>query len=348
MSGRTILKDAALTVAILTACTLISVPLSETSADNNPFAIPIYILAVALISRFTNGYIYGITASLAAAVCVNYLFTYPFRQFDFTLTGYPLTFGVMVLVSAIISAQTTRVKTQERLRYEIIGEQMRANLLRAISHDLRTPLTSIMGASSVLIENDELSDGDRKELLSGINADASWLVRVTENLLSVTKLSQEGVTLKKTEEVVEEIIGSAIVKFRKLHAGMNVIVRKPEEILLAPMDATLIEQVVYNLLENAAIHAKGAKNITVSTDREVDRAVFRFVDDGEGFPKAVIQNPLAYQTFHESRSGDARRSMGIGLTVCDSIVRAHGGAMRVYNANGGGAAVEFYLPCQEE
>lgn len=345
---RTILKDTLLTIAVLAVCSLISVPLSKTSADNNPFAVPIYILAVALVSRFTNGYVYGMAASLAAVVCVNFLFTYPFRQFDFTLTGYPLTFGVMILVSIIISAQTTRVKTQERLRYEIIGEQMRANLLRAISHDLRTPLTSIMGASSVLIENSNMSDADRKELLSGINADASWLMRVTENLLSVTKLSQENVTLKKTEEVVEEIIGSAIVKFRKLHSEMNVIVKKPEEILLAPMDATLIEQVVYNLLENAAIHAKGAKNITVSTGREGDKALFSFVDDGEGFPKAVVQSPLTLQTFHESKGGDARRSMGIGLTVCNSIIRAHGGEMRVYNANSGGAAVDFYLPCGEE
>lgn len=113
--------------------------LSHLHDDNNPFAVPIFILGVAAISRFSDGYVCGIAASVIGVVCVNYMFTYPFWVFDMTLSGYPLTFTVMLLVSVIISTLTTQVKHQQRLMYEVKSESMRANLLRAVSHDIRTP-----------------------------------------------------------------------------------------------------------------------------------------------------------------------------------------------------------------
>ena len=193
-------KDLLIFAGILGLAVFVSMALSGLHDDNNPFATPVFILAVALIARLTNGYGYGIAASLVATFCVNYMFTYPFWEFDLTLTGYPLTFAMMLVVSCIISALTTQIKRQEQLRFEADREKTRANLLRAIAHDIRTPLASMLGASSALIEQ-ELSAEDRKVLLEGINRDAQWLVRVTENLLSVTRFTGD-VALKKTDEVV--------------------------------------------------------------------------------------------------------------------------------------------------
>ena len=134
-------------IGILVMAVLMSMALSGLHDDNNPFATPLFILAVALIARLTDGYAYGVAASLVGTFCVNYMFTYPFWVFDITQTGYPLTFAMLLVVSIIISTLTTQIKRQEQMRFEADREKMHANLLRAVAHDLRTPLSSILGAS---------------------------------------------------------------------------------------------------------------------------------------------------------------------------------------------------------
>ena len=261
-----------------------------------------------------------------------------------SISGYPLTFAAMLIVSVCISTLTTRIKQQEQLRLEVEVEKMRSNLLRSVSHDLRTPLASIVGASSVLLEDENLRPDQRTELLQSIRRDARWLNRVTENILSITRFSG-GVQLRKEDEVVEEIVSSTIVKFRKQHAALPVIVHRPEEILLAPMDATLIEQVLLNLLDNAAEHGRKTSRIEITLFRQGDRVCLQVSDDGVGFSKAALVH-----TFDGTlaANGDARRNMGIGLSVCASIVRAHGGALSARNNSAGGACVEFWLPAAEE
>jgi len=340
-------RDLLVFTGILTAAVLISMVLSNIHNDNNPFATPVFILAVALIARLTDGYVYGIAASLIGTFCVNYMFTYPFWQFDVTPSGYPLTFVMMLVVSIIISALTTQIKRQEQLRFEVDREKMHANLLRAIAHDIRTPLASIMGASAALKEQ-ALSDEDRAALLDGIDRDAQWLVRVTENLLSVTRFTND-VALKKTDEVLEEIIGSAIVKYRRALDALPVQADVPDRPLLVPMDATLIKQVLINLFDNVSAHATGATQIWLHIRRERDRVVLSVEDDGEGVPPD-LRPTLFDGGLHRARqdAADDRRSMGIGLSVCRTIVRAHGGEMRAEASAHGGAAFIFYLPCMEE
>ena len=274
------LIDALISFGILLAATLISLALSKIHDDNNTFSMSLYILAVALIARFTHGYIHGIVASLVSVVCVNTIFTHPFWEFNMSITGYPLTFLSMLLVSLIISALTSQIKRQEQLRYEMEAEKMRANLLRSVSHDLRTPLASILGASSVLMDADASANVNRDEMLRQINREAKWLIRVMENLLSVTRFSGGSVSLKKDTEVVEEIVGSSIVKFRRNNPTISVSVTKPEEILLAPMDATLIEQVLLNLFENVVAHGENASHIEVTIARAGNHAVLSVEDDG--------------------------------------------------------------------
>lgn len=224
---------------------------------------------------------------------------------------------------------------------------MRANLLRSVSHDIRTPLTSILGSSSALTENSGLSEEDRAELAREIHKDAQWLVRVTENILSVTKFSGSDVHLRKEEEAVEEIIGSAIGKFRKTYGSMPIRVDRPDTTLFVPMDATLIEQVFLNLFENAVLHGKTTRSITVRIMREPSYVCFSVEDDGQGIDPLLL--PRIFDEYFSSSSErtDERRSMGIGLSVCRAIIHAHGGDIIAYNNRQGGASIRFRLPYEE-
>lgn len=140
---------------------------------------------------------------------------------------------------------------------------MRVNLLRSVSHDIRTPLTAIMGLSATVEESETLTDEGRG-MVEEIHQNAQWLLHLSENILSVTRFCDEGVVIEKSDEVVEEIVGSAIRRFRKnCDTDIPITVSKPEEILLAPMDATLIEQVLLNLLENVAKHSPSATEVFI-------------------------------------------------------------------------------------
>ncbi len=341
-----ILHDIGISLTFMASAVALSLLLFSTTGDNNSFATPLFILAVALIARFTTGFGWGIAASVFSVLCVNYMFTYPFFAFNLTLAGYPLTFATMLVVSVIISALTTQTKRQEKLKYEVQAEKMRANLLRSVSHDLRTPLASIVGASSAMLENRDLSEADRSSLLNEIGKDAQWLIRITENILSVTRCSGDNVTLNKEEEVLEEIVGSAIVKFRKMHPEMNISVSHSDEILLVPMDAMLIEQVIINLFENVAAHGGGADRIRVSFERRNGRVLICVQDNGKGFSAQSLPHLFDGTLLHGDGSGKEHRNMGIGLSVCRSILLAHGGDISAHN-NDEGACVDFWLPCEE-
>ena len=340
--------DCALLVLIMAAAVLVSMMLSRINNDNNPFAMAVFLLAVALVARITDGYIWGIAASLIGTFCVNFIFTYPFWAFDITYPGYALTMTVMLVVSILISTLTTQIKQQEKIRLEMEREKMHANLLRAISHDLRTPLASILGASSTL-QLQELSDEDRNTLLAGIQRDAQWLVRVTENLLSVTRLAGDNVTIRKEDEVLEEIIGSAILKYHASPGTLPVEVDSPAEILVVPADGVLIEQVLINLLDNVSAHAEGATKIWIHVFRDDGSAVVSVEDDGAGIPPHQLPH-LMDGTLHAGGQyrSDGHRNMGIGLSVCQTIIRAHGGSLSAGKSVHGGAALRFNLPMQED
>ncbi len=188
-------RDALITLLLLILATALSFLYFDISQNSANVAL-LYILALVLIARITDGYLWGIFASLIGVVCVNFLFTYPYLALNFTLAGYPVTFIGMLAISLITSAATTHMKQQmqmlaerERLLVEAEKEKMRANLLRAISHDLRTPLTSIIGAGNSYLETgDFLDESQKKELVKQICEDSNWLLNMVENLLSVTRI----------------------------------------------------------------------------------------------------------------------------------------------------------------
>ena len=340
-------RDTLRMLLLLGAAVAVCSVLSRVHDDNNPFAVLIFVLAVAIVALVTNGYVWGVLASVIGVFCVNYMFTYPFWSFDMSITGYPLTFVVMLVVSVVISTLTTRVKQTERLRYEIESEKLRADLLRALSHDLRTPLASIEGADSLLLEQPDLSEAERRTLLEQIRQETRWLTRITENMLSVTRMAGEQVSLHRTDEVVEEIVDSAVMKLRRRRNALPVTVIRPQEILTAPMDATLMEQVLLNLLENAALHGGRVKNITLTARRRNDKAELRVEDDGVGLDSHGLENVFDGMRTRAEQTSSDRRNMGIGLTVCRTIVNAHGGQITAANRPQGGASFCITLPLAE-
>ena len=332
---------------ILGAAMVISFVLARVNDDNNPFAMAIFLLAVALVARVTNGYFWGIAAAVVGTFCVNYFFSYPFWAFDVTYPGYPLTMIVMLVVSVLISTLTTQIKRQEQLKLEMDREKMHANLLRAVAHDIRTPLASILGASSALQEQ-KLPKEDQSALIEGIHRDAQWLVRVTENLLSITRFSNHDVELKKVDEVLEEIIGSAVLKYHQTPGSLPVQVDTPDTILMVPMDAMLIEQVLLNLFDNVSAHAEGATQIWLHILTGAGRITLSVEDNGAGIAPAQVPHVLDGSVRPGGLRTDDRRSMGIGLSVCRSIIRAHGGELTAGKSIHGGAAFRFDFPCQEQ
>ena len=341
-------RDSLITVGILAIATGCCFLLH--GGEQNDGHIPLmFVLAILLISRFTNSYFYGMLSSVIAVFEVNYIFTYPYFYFNFTLSGYPLTFLVMFSVSVVVSMLTTQIKQQEKIRMEIEKEQMRGNLLRAVSHDIRTPLTSIVGAVSAVIENkDKLTEEKTLTLLNDVKEEGQWLVRVVENLLLVTRIDSDSAKVTKEPEMVEEILAESVAKFKKRFPGAPINISMPENVLFVPMDAMLIEQVLCNLLENAVLHGGVVSEINLSVRAEGDFALFCVEDNGVGIDKDVLPRILKESIYKEKRETvDGKRNMGIGLTVCTSIIYAHGGTMRAYNRKEGGAVFEFSLPIKE-
>ncbi len=305
----------------------------------------LFVLAVACIARWTEGYFFGVLASFLGVVCVNYVFTYPYWEFNFTMTGYPLTFLTLLAVALMIGTMTTQIKRQERERLETEREAMRADLLRAMSHDIRTPLTSIVGNTAAVLEDEgALSLGQKRALLRDVNEDAQWLIRMVENILSITRIRGEG-QLAKEYEAAEEVAGEAARKFSKRFPATRVSVEVPDEVLLVPMDATLIEQVILNLMENAAIHG-GATEIRLRVERDGERAVFSVADNGRGIDEKRLAGLFDASRSAENAGVDGKKNMGIGLSVCRAIVKAHGGMIEAEN-RADGAFFRFLLPMKE-
>ncbi|WP_333646777.1 sensor histidine kinase [Lacrimispora sp.] len=353
-SRKELLRNILITLICLLFATVMSYMMLLLGGFTNNVGI-VYVMAVVLISRYSNGYIPGVIASFISVLCVNFAFTYPFMAFNFTLEGYPITFIAMLAISIITSTATTHLKEkshilseQEKLLMEAEKETMRANLLRAVSHDLRTPLTGIIGASSTYLENSRgLSDEEKTNLVANIQEDANWLLNMVENLLSVTRIRNTGAQVSKCSEPLEEVVAEALQRFHKRLPQSAVQVSVPEEFIMVPMDATLIEQVIINLLENAAYHSNSSKPINLSVDVHDGYAWFHVRDYGVGIVPERLDTLFDGYSMSQNSSGDSRKGMGIGLSICKTIVTAHDGSISAANEDEG-AVFTFTLPLEEK
>ena len=305
----------------------------------------VFVFAVFLVSLLTDGYLYGMAATAVGVLCINYVFTSPYFHFDFSAPESIFSAAVMLVISIMTSALTVKLKKWQALRAEGEREKMRANLLRAVSHDIRTPLTTIYGSSSGIIENyDGLSDGQKKEMLLAIKEDSEWLVRIVENLLSVTRVDNGRAKIFKTPTVLDELIDSAVLKFKKRYPDYNLTVELPATIILIPMDAILIEQVLINIFENAVRHAKGMTELKLCVYEKNEYATFEISDDGCGIDEERIDKIFSGNYAAQRESVDSeKRNAGIGLSVCASIIKAHGGKIYAENLKDGGALFGFIL-----
>ena len=307
-------------------------------------AMLIFMLAVFVTSMYTDGYLWGVLASLASVLAVNFAFFTPYFAFNFTLPENLFSGLVMLAVSIMTSTLTTRVKKQEQLRMETEREKMRANLLRAVSHDLRTPLTSIYGACSTVTENyDSLGREQALKLLREACEDAQWLNRMVENLLSVTRFDGEQVAVKKTPTVLDELIDTVLVRFQKRYPKVPVTTYLPDSFIVIPMDSMLISQVLTNLLENAAVHAEGMTQLTLRVFTLGSRAVFEVSDNGCGIPKERLRTLFTGVLPADAAADSGKHGMGIGLSVCAAIVKAHGGEIQAESKVGEGTSIRFWL-----
>ena len=343
-----------------------SILITHTGGENNSALV--FVLAVAMISLLTSGYAYGIAASIIGALCINIYFMEPYDAFSLSRTGYPVAMLSMVAVSCMVCALTARVKKQateavrrekkakalyeqnERLNAEKAAIQLeseraaiRENILRAVSHDLRTPLTSISGTVSVLLETPEVSPKNLA-MLSDIKQDADSLIVMVENLLSVTRVQDGTMPLKMREEMLEEVAGDALLTTRRRFPDCRVELDRSEDILYLPMDPLLVKQVIVNLLENAIRHSGDPEHITLRLYRQEDWAVVEVRDRGRGLSPEVYHAVKAGRPMPRSLSGDSTRGMGIGLSVCQNIIKAHGGFFTAENHIDGGAVFRFGLP----
>lgn len=343
-----------ITFATLAAATLAAFMFFYLVPQNSANIALLYILALLVVTLRTSGYRYGVFAALFSVVCINYLFTYPYFHLNFTLAGYPVTFLGMLAITLITAATTARLKKQaaiiaerENAVKEAEQEKIRANLLRAVSHDLRTPLTSIIGASASFLEGEDyLTDEEKRELIANINDDSNWLLNMVENLLSVTRIQDDGQKVKKSPEVVEEVVSEAAERLNRRLPDARITIHVPEDFLIIPMDATLIEQVLINLLENAVLHSGSTlpAELTVAVQGEV--TMFEVKDYGRGLDASQIDS-LFLGTYNSSDSSDTRKGMGIGLSICRTIVEAHGGRITARNHEHG-AVFSFTLPNAQE
>ena len=308
----------------------------------------IFVLGVFLVSWRTQGYTFGIVSSLISVLAVNWAFTYPYWAFDLISPECISSAVVMLIVSGMTGALTTRLKQQEKLKAEAEKERMRGNLLRAVSHDLRTPLTSIYGSCSAIIDNfDNIPREKQMKLLQDMQADAQWLNRMVENLLSVTRVDADTVRLSKRSVVLEELIDTLLVKFHKHYPDARVQVTIPEEFISIPMDPVLIEQVLMNLLENAVFHARGMRNLWLRVEVKHKHAVFCVEDDGCGISDERMAHLFTGLLDSKAPADSNRNNMGIGLSVCRTIIRAHGSELKAGNRPEGGAAFRFSLEMEE-
>lgn len=234
---------------------------------------------------------------------------------------------------------------KQEVAVQIKSEQLRGNLLRAISHDLRTPLTGILGATGALIENgNALDDNQKLELLNSTYDETKWLIHTVENILSMTQLEDGKIRLNIKPEFMEEIIAEVISRTSKQMVNRKVELCIPDELIMIDMDGKLIEHVLINLIDNALKYTPANSTIKVEATYEKDLVMIQVKDNGPGIAKVEIGN--LFNRFYTSGeiTDHGRRGIGLGLEICKAIVEAHNGTIRAYNNESGGATFEFTLP----
>jgi two-component system sensor histidine kinase KdpD len=309
----------------------------------------VYVLAVVFVAlRFTRGP--AIATSILCVAAFDYQFVPPQGTFTVDDVQYLFTFAVMLAVALVISALTESVRRQANaqaaLAVEAETERIRSALLASISHDLRTPLAVMSGASSSLAESGEaLSTEERRALAQSVFHQAREMSEHVAKVLQMTRLETGAMELDRDWASLGEIAGSVL---RRLSERMNehrLMVELPDDLPLIRVDAALIEQALGNLLENAAKHTPSGTVVRLRAQRRDGELVVSVEDFGGGLPAGDVERVFA--KFHRGSMEGAGSGMGLGLAICRAIVRLHGGRAWAERLPEGGTAFRFTLPLEE-
>ena len=348
------LRDILISAGILIACSLIGF-IFYSSGLSEANIISIYILGILLIASLTSSWLYGGISSVIGVLLFNCLYAEP----RFTLFVYDWQYSITTFVMLIASMVTNSIMTQfrrqldlrvsnERIAREADAERLRANLLRTISHDLRTPLTGISGNADILLSSGEQLNADvRKLLCQDIVNDSEWLIKLVENLLFITRIENGIMSIHTEQEVLQEIIPEALIYLTKRTKDHNILLEMSEDLLLVKIEARLIMQVVINIVDNAVKYSPAGSGIRISARHQGSQAVVEIADEGNGIDDSDKNRVFEMFSTTNNKSGDSRRGIGLGLSLCQAIIHAHGGTISINDNIPCGTIVSFALNLEE-
>ncbi|MEN1760687.1 sensor histidine kinase [Anoxynatronum sibiricum] len=272
-----------------------------------------------------------------------------------TLLVYPSATPLDEQTELIIQAVATQLgialdreqlyNEQEKTRLAMESERLRATLLRSVAHDLRSPLTALLGAGSLLADQyHHLSDEERQKLAKDISEEIIWLTNLVENILDMTRINESQLVIKKENEVVDDVVSEAVSHVERLLRERRFTAHLPDEVIMVPMDGRLIVRVLINLLENAVVHTPPAAEITLSVTVSEEELVVTVSDTGEGINDSVRDSLFDRFVTHDKAVSDSRRGMGLGLANCKALIEAHGGTITAGPNHPRGSRFAFTLP----
>lgn len=308
----------------------------------------VYVLAVVVVAlRFPRGP--AIATAVLSVLAFDYVFVPPNGAFTVDDVQYLLTFAIMLAVALVISrlvqSVQRRAAAQAALEVEAETERIRSALLASISHDLRTPLAVMAGASSSLAESGErLSADERRALAGSVFREAQRMSDHVAKILQMTRLENGAIEPARDWASMAEIVGSVLQRLRERLAPYRVIVEVPSDLPLVRVDAPLVEQALGNLLENAANHTPPGTVVRVRVQRRAEELVATVEDYGGGINDADVER--VFEKFHHGTMEGPESGIGLGLAICRAIVRLHGGKAWAERVPGGGTAFHFTLPIE--
>ena len=331
--------------AVCMAVSMAAAALYSGAAGQDPANVTLlFIFSLIVISCNTANCLYGILCSLLAVLWLKWSQNTSLGSLSVTFLGMA---AITVFINTLISRSATQaslIAEREKQLAEAEMEKTRANLLRAISHDLRTPLSGILGNCLIFLENQSLiSEQEKRQLVTNIRESSDWLINMVENLLSITRIRTDCPTINTNDEIVEEVIGEALQKIEKRHPGCTIRVKIPDDFIMLPMDVVLIEQVILNLLENAILHSGSEEPVDIIVEDEPEQVSFTVRDYGNGIPENMLNNLFEGTYYTAVHASDAQKGMGIGLAICKTIISAHQGTILGRNHRHGAEFI-FTLP----
>ena len=333
-------------VAAAAACTLVGLAMSPRFDLVN--VAMVYLLAVVIIAlRFSRGP--AIVATVSCVVTFDFVFVPPRYTFTVDDVQYLLTFAIMLAVGLVISRLVENVRrqaaAQAALQIEAETERIRSVLLASISHDLRTPLAVMAGASSSLAEHGEkLSAAERQALAKSVFDQSREMSEHVAKVLQMTRIETGAITLHRDWESLSELVAAVLLRLTERLAAHRVIIELPNDLPLVRVDATLIEQVLGNLLENCAKHTPPGTVVRVYAQCHAAEIVVTVEDYGDRLSDRDLEQ--LFTKFHHGSIEGPGTDIGLGLAICRAIVRLHGGRTWADRVSGGGTAFRFALPLE--